>query len=114
MGTITTPAERHVHLDLDVDRERHFHYRSQGHDGHRVILHRGDSVTFTCGDEFSIRFDDLSPFEDPVLHSRHCFLTAHVKSDALPREYEYTVEVEKGDDVIVDSDAGPEIVIEAT
>jgi hypothetical protein len=57
LAMATTPASigRHIHLDLDVDPERVFHYRSRGGDGHRVVSHRGDTVTFTCNDDFSVR-----------------------------------------------------------
>lgn len=119
MNTTIAPVDRHIHVDLDVDREHQFHYRSQGHDGHRVILHRGDSVTFTCADDFSVRFEGPSPFAEPVLYSRHSFLLAHVRTDAAFGSYRYVVEVVKEDGLVTDSGSAvvfgglPEIVVEA-
>lgn len=119
MNTTMAPAERHVHVDLDMDPEHQFHYRSQGRDGHRVVLHRGDSVTFTCAGEFSIWFANRSPFEATGLHSRHSFITTRVRADASYGAYAYTVEVMEGDELFTDPQAGPrgpaspEIIIEA-
>ncbi len=118
MNSTMAPAGRHVHVDFDVDREHLFHYRSQGGDGHRVALHRGDSITFTCNEEFSIHFDGPTPFEELALYSHHSFITAHVRPDALPGEYGYTVEVVKDDELVADPDTRqgtanrPAIVIE--
>jgi hypothetical protein len=118
MTTTIAPVEQHIHVDLDVDRERKFHYRSLGHDGHAVVLHRRDTVTFTCNGEFSIRFDGPTPFQEPVLYSRHCFITAHVRTDAPVGAYEYTVEIVKGDELVADpasrqiGERRPEIIIE--
>lgn len=74
----TTPASigRHIHLDLDVDPERVFYYRSLGGDGHRVMLGRGDTVTFTCKQDFSVGSPVLRPsphrcFMDDTSLSRH-------------------------------------------
>lgn len=119
MNTTMAPPERHLHVDFDVDPERFFHYRSQGGDGHRLVLHRGDSITFTCAGDFSIWFAERSPFESPVLHSRHSFITTRVRQDAPRGAYAYTVEVTQGDQVLTDPPSGkpaharPEILIEA-
>jgi len=56
-----------------------FHYRSRGRDGHRILLHRGDTITFTCGDEFSIRFVRSSPFEESMPQERKLLIAAHVR-----------------------------------
>ena len=112
------PAERHIHVDLDVDPEHNFHYRSRGADGHRVALHRADSITFTSTGDFSIWFTDRSPFESPVLHSRHSFITARVRDDVPFGAYAYTVEVVKDEQLYSDPQPGqprqsrPEIIIE--
>jgi len=118
MSTTSTPIGRHIHLDLDVDPERVFHYRSRGGDGHRVVLQRGDTVTFTCNDDFSVRFTGASPFTSSVLHARHLFITSRVRDDAPAGAYPYTVEVMRGEQSIADpvpSQPGavpPEIIIE--
>lgn len=113
------PTERHIHVDLDVDREHHFHYRTQGREGRRVVLHRGDIVTFTCNDDFMIEFVGPSPFEEAVLHSRHACITAHVRPDAPCAPYHYAVEVERENELVTDptsgvaSETGPQIVVES-
>lgn len=118
MNTTTTPTERHVHVDLDMDWEYKFHYRTEGRDGHRVILHRGDTITFTCSDECSIRFVGPSPFRETILYSRHSFITAHVRPEAPDGFYEYTLEVVKDDEIFTDPEPGrssgnnPGIIIE--
>jgi hypothetical protein len=118
MNTAPAAAEQHVHVDLDLDPEHKFHYRSQGRDGHRVVLHHGDSVTFTGSGEFSIWFPDRSPFEAAGLHSRHSFITARVRANASCGAYAYTVEVMEGDRLFTDPQFGqdsrtrPEIIIE--
>ena len=118
MNTTMAPPERHVHLDFDMDRERRFHYRSQGEDGRCVVLHRGDSITFTGAGDFSIWFAERSPFESPILHSRHSFITARVRQDAPRGAYAYTVEVLQDEQMFTDpptrhsDDARPEILIE--
>jgi hypothetical protein len=119
MNTTMAPPGRHVHLDFDMDREHQFHYRSQGEDGHRVVLHRGDSITFTGAGDFSIWFAERSPFESPVLHSRHSFITTRVRQDAPRGTYAYTVEVMRDGQVFADpssrlpGEGRPEILIEA-
>ena len=111
---------RHIHLDLDVDPERVFHYRSLGGDGHRVVLHRGDTVTFTCKDDFSVRFTGASPFIASVLYARHLFITSRVRDDATAGAYPYTVEVVRGEQSVLDPVPGepggvtPEIIIGTT
>ncbi len=117
----TTPASigRHIHLDLDVDPERVFHYRSLGGDGHRVVLHRGDTVTFTCKDDFAVRFSGASPFTTSVLYARHLFITSRVRDDAMAGAYPYTVEVARGEESMFDpvpgqpGAAAPEIIVES-
>ena len=118
MNTTMAPPERHLHLDFDMDREHRFHYRSRGEDGRRVVLHRGDSITLTGAGDFSIWFTGRSPFESPVLHSRHSFITTRVRPDAPSGVYAYTVEVMQDDQMFTDPPPGPpagarpEIVIE--
>jgi hypothetical protein len=118
MNTITAPAGRHVHVDLDVDRRQKFHYRSQGRDGRRLILHPGDMITFTCGDDFAIRFGAATPFAESVLYSRHQFIMCRVRDDAADGVYGYTVDVVKDEGLVTDPPGGsgseqcPELLIE--
>lgn len=111
-------TEQHVHLDLDLDVEHQFHYRSRVRDGHRVVLHRGDAITFTCGDEFSIRFVGSSPFEEAVPGSHRLLLTFHVRSDAPYGAYRYVLELMKNGESFTDPGGGdaardnPQILIE--
>lgn len=120
MATTSASIGRHIHLDLDVDPERLFHYRSRGGDGHRVVLHRGDTVTFTCNDDFSVRFTGASPFTTSVLYARHLFITSRVRDDAMEGAYPYTVEVVRGEESVFDPVPGPpgaappEIIVENT
>ena len=73
MNSTSAPAGRHVHLDFDVDREHRFHYRSAGRDGHRIVLHHGDTITFTSGMIFRLNSekDRLSrrEFSIPAMRS---------------------------------------------
>ena len=118
VATSLASIGRHIHLDLDVDAERVFHYRSRGADGHRVVLHRGDTVTFTCNDDFSVRFTGASPFTTSVLYARHLFITSRVRGDAVEGPYAYTVEVVRGEESVFDPVPGqpgaapPVIIIE--
>ena len=61
MSQTVAPAQ-HLHLDIELDPRKQFHYRIRGRDGHHVVLHRGDTITFTCDESLSIRFVKESPF----------------------------------------------------
>jgi len=118
MNSTAAPA-RHLHLDIELDRENRFHYHSQGRDGRRVSLHRGDHITFTCGEDFSIRFIKKSPFdqtrlhahEEAILRSHEAFITSRVRDDAPDGEYPYVVEVTRDQELLRDS---PAITVEDT
>lgn len=118
MSQTMIPAEQHIHVDLDFDVQHKFHYRSRGRDGHRVVLHRGDAITFTCSDEFSIRFVASSPFEAPVPAEPRSLMVARVRHDAPYGVYEYILEVRKAGQLFTDPPAEaarefPQLTIEA-
>lgn len=116
MNSTMIPTEQHAHLELDVDVQHKFHYRSRGRDGHRVVVHRGDTITFTCSDSFSIRFVRSSPFEESMPHERKSLVAAHVRGDAPYGVYEYVLQVMKDGQLFTDPKGGdtlsPQIVIE--
>ncbi len=116
MNSTMIPTEQHVHLDLDLDVQHKFQYPSRGRDGHRAVLHQGDTITFTCGDEFSIRFVRSSPFEESMPHDRKLLIAAHVRHDAPVGVYEYVLEVMKDGQLFTDPKEGdilfPQIVVE--
>ena len=113
-----TAAGQHVHVDIELNPENQFHYRSRGLEARRIYLHRGDAVTFTCVDPFSIRFAGHSPFQETVLsshqegmvQSHEWFVTAHIRDDAPHGIFPYTVELKREVRVFQDH---PEIVIES-
>jgi hypothetical protein len=90
MNSTMIPTEQHMHLDLDLDVQHKFHYRSRGREGHRVVLHRGDTMTLTYADEFSIPFVRPSPFEESMPRERRLLIAAHVRHDAPSGVYEYS------------------------
>jgi len=120
---------KHVHLDIELDPRFQFHYRSRGQDGRRTCLHRGDTLTFTSADGFSIRFVKESPFEATVLESRResmisvreWFATARVRREANDGIYPYVVALTRDSRVFKDSPEGtpllgdgPEIIVVTT
>lgn len=125
MNSILAPAT-HLHLDIELEPNQVFRYWSQGRDGRTIRLRRGDTLTVTCAEPFSIRFAQKSPFgarqldchRESMLHSREWFTTAVVRDDAPEGAYPYTVEATKAGRVFVDGSEGqparrenPEIVI---
>jgi len=110
MNPTMAPAQ-HLHLDIELDRKHRFHYRSQGRDGRRMVLHRGDTITFTCEDDFSIRFVKKSPLEsarlqsheETILQSHESYLTASVRDDAPYGESSYVLKVKHGGGLFEDS-----------
>jgi len=114
----TLTAARHLHLDIELNPENQFHYRIRGEDTHRVVLHRGDAITFTCADPFSIHFSGRPPFHEGTQHSHReavlqaheWFVTAHVREDAPFGIYPYAVEVTRDSHTLHDH---PEIVIDS-
>jgi hypothetical protein len=109
---------KHVHLDIELDPRFRFHYRSQGQNARRTCLHRGDTLTFTCADGFSIRFIKESPFEATVLQSRkesmisvrEWFATARVRDQANDGIYPYVVALTRDSRVFEDSPEGPPLL----
>ena len=118
MNQTIAPA-RHVHLDIELTPETQFHYRSRGQDARRVVLHRGDAITFTCGDRFSVQFPGPSPFQEAalpahqetMLQSHEWFVTSHVRESVPFGVYPYAVEVRRDARAFQDH---PEIVIESS
>jgi len=117
MNSTMAPA-RHLHLDIELDRANQFHYHNHGQDGHRVILHRGDGITFTCCESFCVGFAGRSPLEgqklasrqDSLVQSREWFVASRVRDDAPHGVYRYTVDVTRDGQVFQDS---LELVIES-
>ena len=120
---------KHVHLDIELDPRFQFHYRSRGQDGRRTCLNRGDTLTFTSADGFSIRFVKESPFEATMLESRkesmisvrEWFATARVRHEANDGIYPYVVALVRDSRVFEDSPEGtpllgdgPEIIVVTT
>jgi hypothetical protein len=118
MSQTIIPAEQHVHLDLDFDVQHKFHYRTRGRDGRRVVLRRGGTVTFTCADDFYIRFVTTSPFTEPMPCEHRSLVAARVRSDAPCGPYDYVLEIRKEGRLFTDPQPGddsrepPRIVIE--
>lgn len=123
----TATAVRHVHLDIELDPQNRFRYQSQGEDAYRVRLHRGDTLTCTCHDRFSLWFVKESPFNatkmaahrEVMRLSREWFLTAEVREDVPDGVYQYVVEINREGRVFQDGPEDtrifrddPEIVIE--
>ena len=123
----TTP--QHVHLDIELDPQNRFHYHSQDREGHRLVLHRGDTLTLSHPDRFSIHFANRSPFDalnleshpETLLRSGESFITACVRNNADYVKYQYTVKVSRRDRTFEDTPQGvsileddPEILIEST
>ena len=117
MNPIMIPTAQHVHVDLDLDTQQTFHYRSRGQDARRLVLHRSDSVTFTCSDTFSLRFIRWSPLEEPIPGDQRPFVTAKIRSDAAYGIYEYSVRILKQGQLFTDPGAdrkdAPQLIIQA-
>jgi hypothetical protein len=118
---------KHVHLDIELEPDQVFRYWSHGQDGRAIRLSRGDMLTLTCAQPFSIRFPQESPFgarrldshRESMLQSREWFITAAVRDDAAIGVYPYTVEATKRGRIFRDGQDdremlrnGPEIRIE--
>jgi hypothetical protein len=109
----TLARPKHLHLDIELEPNKIFRYWSQGGDGRTIRLRRGDILTITCAEPFSILFPQKSPFgagqldshRESMLRSREWFITAGVRDDAPDGVYPYTVEATKEGRVFVD---GPE------
>jgi hypothetical protein len=117
MNQIMIPTEQHVHVDLDLDAQQMLHYRSRGEDARRLVLHRGDTVTFSCSDLFSLRFIRWSPVEGLIPGDQRPLVTAKVKGDAAYGIYEYAVRILKQGqlftDPVSDRRDAPQLIIQA-
>ena len=117
MNPTMIPTEQHVHLDLDLDLHHRFHYRSRGRDGFRLDLHRGDTISFTCTEPFSVRFMRWSPFYEPMSCERTLLIIGHVRREAPYGIYEYMLEVMKDNQLFTDpaNDRGyaPRLIVQA-
>lgn len=116
---------KHVHLHIDVDPEtERFQYKAI-YPGERTTLRHSDSITFRSNNPFTIQFDGGSPFtpNDTAfiahLDSGEWILPLHVRDNAEPRSYPYTVRMttlgrtfeHEGQEVhVLQSD--PEIILE--
>lgn len=122
-------AAQHVHLDIELEPDKVFRYWSRSRDGRIVRLGRGDTLTLTCAEPFSIQFPRASPFgarridahRESVLHVREWFITATVREDALDGAYPYTVEATNEGRIFLDGSEdsrmlqnNPEIVVESS
>ena len=117
MNPTMIPTEQHVHLDIDLDLHYKFHYRSRGRDGFQLVLHRGDTISFTCGEPFSLRFIRWSPFYEPISREHKLLIIGHVRREAPYGIYEYILEVMKDNQRFTDPanerGAGPRLVVQA-
>ena len=109
MNSTLAPG-RHLHVDIELNPENRFQYGNRGQDGRRLVLQRGDAVTFTCSHSFCIRFATPSPLPETTLHShqesllhlQEWFITSQVRDDAPSGEFNYSVELAKAGQIFRD------------